>query len=156
MSLSVSTKSIMSTSLPTPKHGGIHPVYGLYIRGFSLNQAYEGTAKFSYATRRCNEKGLAYIEQNLMNARNSPTSLKFDGKLDVFVTLVTEMGKERFLTLLQHWVEEHGQQTFYFIKNLHNTVVNLFDKVHNFTLDMVVTEFHLRNNFSNNHSSFDC
>ena len=65
------------------------------------------------------------------------------------------MGKERFLTLLQRRVEEHGQQTFYFFKDPHDTVVNLFDEVHNFTLDMVVTEFHLRNDFSIDHSSFD-
>jgi hypothetical protein len=100
MSLSDPTTNIMSTSLPTPKRGGFHPVYGLYIRGASLNQAYQGIGKFSYATQRRNEKGLAYIQQNIVNARDSPTSLKFDGKLEVFGTSVTEMGKERFLTLL--------------------------------------------------------
>ena len=145
----------MSTPLPTPKRGGIHPVYGLYIGCASLNQGYEGTGKFSYASQRRNEKGLAFIEQNLMNARDSPTSLKFDGNLEVVGSSVTEMGKERFLTLLQRRVEEHGQQTFYFFKDPHDTVVNLFDEVHNFTLDMVVTEFHFRNDFSIDHSAFD-
>jgi hypothetical protein len=100
MSLSVPTLNIMSTSLPTPKRGGIHPMYGLYIGGASLNQAYEGIGKFLYATQHCNEKGLAYIQQNLVTARDSPTSLKFDGKLEVLGPSVTEMDKERFLTLL--------------------------------------------------------
>ena len=68
MSLNDYTKNIMSTPLPPPQRGRIHPVYGLYIGCASLNQAYEGTGKFLYASQCCNEKGLAFIEQNLMNA----------------------------------------------------------------------------------------
>jgi hypothetical protein len=130
-------KNIMTTSLPTPKHGGIHPVYGLYIGWSSLNQAYEDIGKLSYASQCSNKKGLASIKQHLMNAQDSSTSLKLDGKLEALGSSFTEMGKERFLTLLQRRVEEHGQQTFYFFN------------------DMVVTEFHLHNDFGKDHSSFD-
>jgi hypothetical protein len=80
----------------------------------------------------------------------------FDGKLETVGLSTTEMGKEHFLTLLQHCVEEHGQETFYYFTNVHNTVVNLFDKVHCFSLDIVVTEFFNQIDPTNqNHDAFD-
>ncbi len=46
----------------------------------------------------------------------------------------TEIGKESFLTRLERHVEEHGQETFYAIK-LDDNVVNVFEHVHNITLE---------------------
>ena len=106
----------MSTPLLPPKRGGIHPVYGLYLGGSCLDQDYCAAGKFSYASQRCNNTGLASIEQNLMNYHDSITSVKFDGKLKSVGP--SEMGKERFLTLLQRCVEEHGQQTFYHVTDV--------------------------------------
>ena len=146
------------TKLPAPKRGGIHPVFGLFMGGTALDSKdYKAIGKFSFASQGRNAKGLSSIEQNLMNARDSTTSLKFDGKLEAVVSSTrTEIGKERFLTLLQRRVEEHGQQTFYYMKDAHGTVVNLFDEIHNFMLDMVITEFTERikpNNLA--HRAFD-
>ena len=91
--------------------------------GTALDKDYKAIGKFSFASQRRNAKGLSSIEQNLMNARDSTTSLKFDGKLEAVVSSTTEIGKERFLTLLQRRVEEHGQETFYYMKDAHGTVV---------------------------------
>jgi hypothetical protein len=155
VSCETNQKYNMTTTPSAPKNDGIHSVYGLYIGGSSLNQVYEGVAKFSHASPCYNEKGLAAIKQNLVNACDSSTSLEFDGKLEAVGSFTIEM-KKRFLTLLQCCVEEHGQQTFYFSKDVHNTMVNLFNEVHNFTFNMVVSEFHLCTDSNNvNYASFD-
>jgi hypothetical protein len=57
----------MFTSPLSPKHGGIHSVYGLYLGGSPLDQNYLTDGKFAYASQGCNDKGLASIKQNLMN-----------------------------------------------------------------------------------------
>ena len=133
-----------TAELPAPKRGGVHPVYGLFIGGTDLDNAYKAEGKYSYSTQRRNAKGIASIEQNLMNARDSITSQKFNGKLEPVATSTTEIGKERFVTLLQRRVEEHGQQTFYFMKDPKDTIVNMLTNVHSFTLEMVVKEFTVR------------
>jgi hypothetical protein len=73
-----------------------------------------------------------------MNACDSITSVKLDEKLKTIVLSTTKRGKERFLTLPQYCVEEHGHNIFYYFMDAHNTVANLFDKVHNVTLNMIV------------------
>ena len=55
-----------------------------------------------------------------MNARDGVTALKFDGRLEPTGGPSTEVDKERFLTLLGRRVEEHGQETFYYAKNVNN------------------------------------
>ena len=71
-----------------------------------------------------------------MNARESVTTLKFDGRLDATMGSSTEIGKERFLALLGRRVEEHGQETFYYAKNSNNEVINIIENSHNFTVDL--------------------
>ena len=43
--------------------------------------------------------------------------------------------------MLQQRVEEHGQETFYHVKNADNHVVNLFEHAHFYRLEAVVDEF---------------
>jgi hypothetical protein len=78
-----------------------------------------------------------------MNARESVTTLKFDGWLEAAVASSTEIGKENFLTLLGQSVEEHGQETSYHAKNCNNKVVNIIDNSHNFTTNMLISEFEI-------------
>jgi hypothetical protein len=145
-------------SLLSPKRGSIHPVYELNLGGSPLDQDYLADGKVVYASQLCNDKVLASIQQNLMNSSDLTTSVKFDGMLETVGSSTTERGKERFLILLQCHVEEHGQQTFYYFINIHNTVntvVNLFNEVHNFTLDMVVFKFFCQLDPANqNHDAF--
>jgi hypothetical protein len=42
------------------------------------------------------------------------------------------------------------------MKDVHGTVVNLFDHIHNFTLDAAVLEYEVRSDFENlMHASYD-
>jgi hypothetical protein len=83
---------------------------------------------------------ISLIEQQLMNARESVTTLKFDRTLKAIVGSSTEIGKERFLTLLGQQVEEHGQETFYYAKKSNNKVVNIIENSHTFTTNMLLSE----------------
>jgi hypothetical protein len=122
----------------TPKRGGIHGTYGLFLGGSALDDNYkliEARGNYAYAAQRRNPKTIATIERDLMMARDSTTSLKFDGKLEPVASTVTEISKERFLLNLERRVEEHVQQSFYSITNADGNVINLFDHVH--TIDLV-------------------
>jgi hypothetical protein len=60
------------------------------------------------------------------------------------------------MTLLQRRVEEHGQETFYYMKNSADTVVNILEHSHNFTLEMAFAEMATRMEFENTSpSAFD-
>ena len=87
---------------PAPKRGGIHPVYGLYIAGSGLDQDYKPKERntYSYASQRRNVMTISSIERDLVTARDAMNNLKFDGRLEPVVTSTTEVGKEKFLTLL--------------------------------------------------------
>ncbi len=104
----------MASDVVAPKRGGIHSVYGLYIGGSALDQEYKSTtakgrSSYAFASHSRNVKTISSIERELVSARDSSTTLKFDGKLEAVVASATEIGKERFLTLLERRVEEHCQ-----------------------------------------------
>ena len=119
----------MATTTPVdpPKRGGVHPVYGLYIGGSPLDENYKptrvGRLSFRFSSQRRNTKTIGSIESARVSARDSTTSLKFDGRLEPTVGSATEIGKERFITLLSRKVEEHGQEAFYYAKNPSGKVV---------------------------------
>ena len=137
--------SLTTASIKEPKHGGIHPLYELYLGGSPLDDNYRPieSNSYSYATQRRNIKTITSIERDLTNGRNSTTPLKFDGKLELVVGFTTKVGKERFLQLLERRVEEHGHETFYYVK-YEGKVVNLFTHLHNVTLEALTAEFKLR------------
>jgi hypothetical protein len=93
-----------SPPLVMPRRGGIENVYGLYLGGSPLNGLYKHrvTSRFTYryATQCRNVKTISLIEQQRMNVCESVTTLKFDGRFEATVGSSTEIGKERFLTLL--------------------------------------------------------
>ena len=131
-----------------PRRGGIHSTNGIYIGGSPLNNDYHPISRitYRYASQRRHPKSSAAIERNLMTVRDSTTSLKFDGQLMPMTGSTTEIGKERFVSMLQRRVEEHGQETFYHIKNADNHVINLFEHAHFYRLEAVVDEFNCRLN----------
>ena len=94
-------------------------------------------------------KTISSIESALVKARDTITNLKFDGRLEATVGSASEIGKERFIALLGRKVEEHGQETFYYVKNSSGKVVDLLEHAHNFTLETVVEEFNQRARFDN-------
>ena len=132
-------------SIVLPKRGGIHSMYGVYIGGSPLGDDYLPTKTLSYhfSSQRRHVKTIGTIESNLIKARDSTTTLKFNGQLEAVVRSATEIGKEKFLVMLKRKIEEHGQETFYYIQN-DGKVVDLIDQIHNFTVEQVTTEFNRR------------
>ena len=51
--------------------------------------------------------------------------------------------------ILSRRVEEHGQETFYYVKHPIGTVLNVLEHAHNFTLDMVAKDYQERSNVNN-------
>jgi hypothetical protein len=109
-----------------PKRGGIHPTYGLYIGGSKLNDTYHQTSriKYWYASQQRNPKTIMSLEHILTSARDSTTTLKFDGRLEPIVGSSTEIGKEDFVDLLKENVKEFGQETFYYVKAQETSPLN--------------------------------
>jgi Zinc knuckle len=144
---SIGTTTAAETTIPV--RGGYHHSYGIYIGGSPLDDNYQPTreARLRYRSQsqRRNMKTIGYIESAIIAARDSSTSFKFDGCLDPAVNAPsTEIGKDRFITLVSRKVEDLGQETFYYVKNESDEVVDLFEQSHNFTLDAVVAEFEAR------------
>jgi hypothetical protein len=136
-----------------PKRGGMDSVYGLYLGGSPLDNQYKPKVSsrltYRFATQCRNVKTISSIEQQLIGSRDGVTTLKFDGRLETTTGSTTEIGKDRFLTLLARRVEEHGQESFYYAKNAHNEVVSIIENSHNFSVEMIVNEFETRSNPNN-------
>ena len=151
----------MTTTEPIPpKRGGIHPTYGKFIGGARLNDAYEivegDNSLYRFFTQRRHEKTITSIERALRESRDTTTAVKFNGTLEPTDGNSNEIGKERFITLvLKKCVKEHGQQTFYWIRDTDNKVVDLFDNAHCFKLDGVIAEYIRRLAKNNLHESYD-
>ena len=140
----------------SPKRGGTHPIYGRFLGGAKLTNEYKsdvpdgrGNGLYRFSTQRRHEKTIGNIERALQEARDSPTAIKFNGQLEPGDGNLTEIGKERFLLLLERRVIEHGQQTFYYVKDSDGNVVNLFEHSHRFTLQTVIEEHDRRSESTN-------
>ena len=146
---------MVETQIPAipPRRGGIHPTYGKFIGGAKLTDEYKlaevtSGSYFRFFTQRRHEKTIATIERDLREARDSTKTIKFNGTIEPVDGNTNEIGKERFVTLLKKRVKEYGQQTFYWIRDSDDKVVDLFENAHRFKLDDVVAE-HVRRSAKN-------
>ena len=144
----------------TPRRGGIHPIYGTYLGGAKLNDTYhsvisKGTSLFRFSTQHRHEKTLAKIEDNLRMARDSIITIKFNGRLEAPEGNLNEIGKERFVQLLKRKVIEHGQHTYYHIRDIDGKVIDLFDNSHRFKLQAVIDEHVRRSEEGTEHELYD-
>jgi hypothetical protein len=143
-----------------PKRGGLHPKFGRFIGGAKLNDLYEtigrgGASLYRFATQRRHAKTVASIEKTLRETRNATNGNKFNGTLEPGKDNSSEIGKERFVALLKKRVTEHGQQTFYYIKDTDGKVVDLFEHAHRFKLVFVIAEHEQRMEENDLHESYD-
>ena len=111
---------------------------GVYIGGFPLGDDYLSTKTLSYhfSSQRQHVKTIGTFESNLIKARDSTNTFKFNGQLEAVVGSATEVDKEkvfshaqekdrrtwprdglpqkltkrRFLVMLKRKIEEHGQE----------------------------------------------
>ena len=83
-----------------PKRGGIHPMYGVYIGGCPLGDDYlpKKTLSYHFSSQRRHVKTISTIEsKNLIKARDSTITLKFNGQLEAVVGSATEVRKKSSL-----------------------------------------------------------
>ena len=92
------------TPPPVPlKRGGIHYMSDLYFGRSPLGDDYLITKTLSYhfSSQRRHVKTIGTIENNLIKARDSTTTLKFNGQVEAVVGFATiEVCKEKFLVML--------------------------------------------------------
>jgi hypothetical protein len=81
------------------------------------------------------------IEGSIISARDSTTSLKFDENLEPTTSAgVTEIRKDRFVTLLGRKGKDLGQETFYYVKNDDRHAVDLITKSDMFMINTITKE----------------
>jgi hypothetical protein len=150
---------VTSPAVPPPKRGGIHPIYGKFIGGAKLDDEYKlvqgNNSLYRFSTQRRHEKTISSIERALRESRDSTTAIKFNGTLEPTDGNANEIGKERFVALLKKRVKEHGQQTFYWIRDTDSKLVDLFENAHRFKLESVIAEHDRRLEVNDKHDSYD-
>jgi hypothetical protein len=157
----MSSGSNIAVIIAPPKRGGVHPIYGNFLGGTKLDDGYKCVTKsgpssgtYCFSTQRRHEKTMSGIEKTVRDARDSPTSIKFNGKLEGTEGSLSDIGKERLVTLLERRVIEHGQQTFYHIKDTKGKVVNLCEHAHCFSVEATMAK-HERRISETTTSTFD-
>jgi len=129
---------------PPPKRGGIHPTHGVFLGGTGLSGLDDDfhpkkAAKrlYRFTTQRRGAKAVGYVERALIDARDSTTTIKFGGKLEIDENSITELDKEQFVKTIKTLVLEHGHESFYVVKK-GREVVDLFENLHAIsTLDVI-------------------
>ena len=73
----------MATST-TPRRGGKHPIYGIFVGGSDLDDNYRltGTRHYKFTAQRRGPKVINSIEQALLSTIASKDADKFDGNLE--------------------------------------------------------------------------
>lgn len=133
-------------TLTSPRRGGIHPIFGLFMGGSDLDDDYKlkSQAPYKLTTQLRNPKQSGSSEQSLMDARTDATKLKFHGKLETSADCTTEYDKEEFLTALREQVNYYGLQNFYAMPDEDGKMRNLIVDSHLFDLESVKDEYESR------------
>ena len=141
----MSTTQKESTS--TIKRGGTHPVLGTYLGVSDLDNEYRLMKKNSYkfTSQLRTVKQLSANETKLREERNSISTMKFDGKLELSdSSRSTEIDKEQFFQSVQENINFYGLQTFFFLPDTSNQMRNLVKNTHLFTMQDVSKEHNSR------------
>lgn len=97
--LPVTQPIVTAASVPTPKRGGVHPIYGVFLGGGPMNDQYcIDSPDFHCVSQLRSVKQLQIIQTQLEQARDSISSIKFHGNLDIDESkTVTELDKTHFI-----------------------------------------------------------
>ena len=131
------------------KRGGKHPIFGTYVGGSPLDNKYKLTQAHCYSStsQLRTEKQLSVAESALYTQRNSTTTLKFNGKMDVResnTASLSELNLEAFLTGVGDTVERFGLETFFYLPDSLGEMKYLPEDPHTFTLQSVLDEHESR------------
>ena len=132
---------------PPPRSGDIHPIYGVYLGGSSLNDDYSLINVNSYRVtsqlRSIKQTGIS--EKNLINSREDSSLLKFNGKLEVSTsTTSSKMDKEEFIESLNDEISYYGLQNFFYLPGPDKNMVPHLSNLHTFSLQEVTSEYEER------------
>jgi hypothetical protein len=108
----------MSATAPTPKRGGIHPVYGApFVGGSAMDCNYNlVNAEVQCVSQLRTIKQLQNIQTSLEQARDNVAGVKFHGNLEVDdLKAATELDKTNFIEKVDLLVNSHGFQTFFLL-----------------------------------------
>ena len=128
----------ISTVLPsTPKRGGIHPIYGVYLGGSGLKDDYSllkvNSYKFTSQLRNVKQAGIS--ERTLMNSREDSSLRKFNGKLEVPNAATSfDMDKEEFNESLKDKISYYGLHKFFYLPGPEKKILSLLSNLHTFSL----------------------
>ena len=79
-----------------------------------------------------------------MDSRDSPSIVKFDGKLELSIlltTIPTKLDKDEFIKSLKDKISYYGLQTYFYLPGLNGTMFSLLDHAHSCSLQDVIAEF---------------
>jgi hypothetical protein len=96
------------------RRGGNHVTHDIYLGGGQVSDTcIMPGSRYRFSTQCQDEKYIAKIERNLTEARDSTSSLKFNGKLDLSGGTASELDKDRFVREIGTAFREHGQQVLF-------------------------------------------
>jgi hypothetical protein len=143
-------KSIVSNlafgNVVNPKRGGMHPIYGVFLGGGSVEAGWDmTTARYRFSSERRDEKSIGKVERGLTDARDKTTTLKFNItlELDGAEGIERELDKYQFVRTIEKLTREHGQQVFYAIEK-YCTIHVLLRSPHLFTVEDVIDSHMMR------------
>jgi hypothetical protein len=126
-----------------PRRGGNHVTHGIYLGGGQVSDTWTMPgSRYWFSTQRWDDKYIEKIERNLTEARDSTSSLKFNGKLELSGGTAAELEKYRFVREIDTAVRETGQQVFFAVDK-GGTVSDIIRDHHLFTvLDVIKSMTH--------------
>jgi hypothetical protein len=130
------------TSNPTPKRGGLHPIYGAFVGGGPMDSNYNLiNPDFQCISQLRTIKQLQNIQNSLEQARDNVAGVKFHGNIEIDDSrAVTELDKKNFVERVELLVNTHGFQTFFYMKGPDGKMYSLLTHSHLFTLAAVLQE----------------
>jgi hypothetical protein len=127
-----------------PRTGGNHPVHGVFLGGGAVDDTWVmPTSRNRFSTQRRDVRYIAKIERGLTDARDSASSPKFNGQMDVTSGDTAELDKDRFVREIDQSVREHGHQ-FFFAVEQGGIVRDLIKDHHLFSVEDIVLAMKLR------------
>jgi hypothetical protein len=135
-----------SATTPTPKRGGMHPIYGAFVGGGTMGKDYRlVNPRFRCVSQLRTVKQLLSTQNALEQARDNVSDIKFHGNLEIEESKhATELDKRTFIDKVDLLMKTYGFQNFFYLQGPDGTMQSLLTHPHLFTLEDVIKEHRKR------------
>ena len=118
----MSTSATTTAAATKPKRGDTHPIYGIYLGGSALDDAYKLTSDntFHHVSQVRSVKQANSNETTLISNMEDNTKIKFNGNLELTTCSLTEFDKDGFLRAVKEKVKYYGLQNFFYLPDASN------------------------------------